>query len=53
MELPIYKIDAFTTRLFGGNPLSPRGGELFCELHGARVLMAGTNTVDGATQEAR
>lgn len=43
MELPIYQIDAFTTRLFGG--------ELFCEPRDARVLMAGTITVDGVAQE--
>ena len=88
MTLPLYIIDAFTTRLFHGNPaavcpldswpsdalmqqiaaennlaetaflvpywsaklgrhtlharqLSARGGELFCELRGDRVLMSG------------
>jgi predicted PhzF superfamily epimerase YddE/YHI9 len=88
MTLPLYLIDAFTTRLFHGNPaavcpldawpsdtlmqqiaaennlaetaflvpywsaklgrhtlharqLSARGGELFCQLRGDRVLMSG------------
>jgi hypothetical protein len=39
MEIPLYPLDAFTDRLFGGK--SRRGGTLRCTLRGERVGIAG------------
>jgi predicted PhzF superfamily epimerase YddE/YHI9 len=51
MRIPIYQVDAFTDRLFGGNPAavcplealqaSPRCGRLRCRNRGARVCISG------------